>query len=1016
MMTAAKLGAGSTDYYEKTTARDARIPGADMTDYYGEHGDAAPRAFVVGRDDEQRAALEQFLGVEHGQTLDGDTVATWFNKPVAPSGAALGRAYTDRSVYGYDVTTAAPKSVSMLWGLSDDPDVHRAIEDAHQAAIQTALGYLAEHAGYTREHNEATGKKDLVQTRGLSGAAYEHRTSRAGDPHLHTHVLIHNRQERADGQGVGSLDGASLLHELKAGGSIYQAALRSQLTQSLGVEWQPVDPTTGQADIAGFTREQIEAWSQRHTQISEWAKTHTSASELDPASAAQLGQAQKATRDDKEIGKETEELRAEWRDDSRSLSKDDLADVLGRVWRDHEAAPLPTAHDVLTQLAEVRSTFTRADAVEVAAALMPTTADPATVRDQVEALAAQVTGEALVLSVDPDKQHGEREAHEREGSVRYSSRQAIEREQRMMRAALAHDERAAVRAETIAAHADALDRLSGDQRQAVEKIAASGQRVTPFIAPAGSGKTFSLASLKALYEAEDRSIIGLAPTGKAADVMSAEGVVSGASTVAAMRRMINGDRHGWNDRTVVVVDEAGMLGTPDLAALIDAAAAAGAKMILAGDPAQLDPVKAAAGGFQLLAENAPDTVRLAEVRRQVNKDERVAGLALRDGTRPQVNAAADFYTSAGRLHHGNEGAMLEAAYQAWKADRATGVDARMIAQRNEIADALNARAQADALPALRERAERDAARRGLTGEKAEAFVSAKLATAQASRGQYVRAGDDVITRMNTPKLRARTQRGEDAGGIRNGQTWRAIEVKRDGSLVVERDTANGGTAQAFLPADYVKASTHLGYAVSVHAAQGMTADRVHAVLDGSTASRGTAYVAMTRGRQSNNAYITDSRVGDQPHEHGESAEQVKPWRATPAEARAAFVSITERDNRDRAAHTVIKDARKAYAQEQRERAEQEAELRAQQARHERRNIEAGKPTATEEPTTPVTPRTDNTTAATEAGKIDQERRHHAEAARERFTTAQRATFDKIIQAKQAAEQSRSKDEGKGLGR
>ena len=176
MMTAAKLGAGSTDYYESTVAEGARIPGADMTDYYGEAGDAAARVFVVGRGDGERAEMESYLGVGDGQVLDGLMVGAWFNEPIAPSGASLGRAYSERSVYGYDVTTAAPKSVSMLWGLSDDAVVHEQIVAAHEAAIRSALGYLSEHAGYTRVHNPVTGQKDLVRTLGLSGVAYQHRT------------------------------------------------------------------------------------------------------------------------------------------------------------------------------------------------------------------------------------------------------------------------------------------------------------------------------------------------------------------------------------------------------------------------------------------------------------------------------------------------------------------------------------------------------------------------------------------------------------------------------------------------------------------------------------------------------------------------------------------------------------------------------------------------------------------------------------------------------------------------
>lgn len=95
------------------------------------------------------------------------------------------------------------------------------------------MEYLAAHAGYTRVHNPVTGQKDLVKLPGLVAIAYPHETSRAGDPHLHTHVIVPNRQARHDGRFV-SIDGTSLYHEARAAGVIYQATLRRELHRSLG--------------------------------------------------------------------------------------------------------------------------------------------------------------------------------------------------------------------------------------------------------------------------------------------------------------------------------------------------------------------------------------------------------------------------------------------------------------------------------------------------------------------------------------------------------------------------------------------------------------------------------------------------------------------------------------------------------------------------------------------------------------------------------------------------------------
>ena len=124
--------------------------------------------------------------------------------------------------------------------------------------------------------------------------AYQHETSRCGDPHLHTHVIVPNRQPRADGQLV-SMDSKSLYHEAKAAGIIYQATLRHLLHAERGFEFNAVDPHTGMAEIAGVDPDCIKAWSRRSTRLREWARNNLVVVDGEPT-AAQLAAAQKATR------------------------------------------------------------------------------------------------------------------------------------------------------------------------------------------------------------------------------------------------------------------------------------------------------------------------------------------------------------------------------------------------------------------------------------------------------------------------------------------------------------------------------------------------------------------------------------------------------------------------------------------------------------------------------------------------------------------------------------------------
>lgn len=245
-------------------------------------------------------------------------------------------------MHGFDLTFAAPKSVSLVRALRGDDVAQKAIAAAHSAALAEAMEYLAVHAAYTRIHNPVTGDKDLVRLPGLVAVAYQHETSRCGDPHLHTHVIVPNRQARADGRMV-SLDSTSLYHEARAAGVIYQATLRRELHQSLGVEWQPVDPATGMAEIAGISRDTIRAWSRRSSQLREWAAYNLFS--VDGAlSAAQLAAAQKATRPAKPEELAWSQLQQEWRADVRGLVVDRAAFLEARAARRASArAPLSKA-------------------------------------------------------------------------------------------------------------------------------------------------------------------------------------------------------------------------------------------------------------------------------------------------------------------------------------------------------------------------------------------------------------------------------------------------------------------------------------------------------------------------------------------------------------------------------------------------------------------------------------------------------------------------------------------------
>jgi conjugative relaxase-like TrwC/TraI family protein len=402
MLTISRLKRRSIAYYNDTAneakhaAMDRQKANGGLAEYYSEGETRIPSWLVVG----DKQLIGQATGLSDA-ALDGGDADTehariWLDEGQAPNGTQ-GREFTDKSVHGFDLTFAAPKSVSLIRALTDDI-AEKVLATAHTRAAHAAMAYLREHAGYTRVYNRATGNRDLQRLPGLVAIAYQHETSRCGDPHLHTHVIVPNRQPRADGQLV-SLDSKSLYHEAKAAGMIYQATLRHELHAERGFEFNPVDGHTGMAEIAGIGKDTITAWSQRSTRLREWAKNNLTIVDGQP-SAAQLAAAQKATRPAKPESLAWEDLKQAWRADARGLHLDRDAHFAARAQRRaaHRAAPDRAAPDrarIAQTAAHIdKPAFTRADMVELVGAQLPVDApgDPrALIEGMVEAVSLRIS-------------------------------------------------------------------------------------------------------------------------------------------------------------------------------------------------------------------------------------------------------------------------------------------------------------------------------------------------------------------------------------------------------------------------------------------------------------------------------------------------------------------------------------------------------------------------------------------------------------------------------------------------
>jgi conjugative relaxase-like TrwC/TraI family protein len=840
---------------------DRQAAGGGLGEYYSERDTRVPTWMVAG----DKAAVGELVGLD-GAALDGgfadtEVAGRWLDDGIAPNGSA-GRAFVKESVHGFDLTFAAPKSVSLLRALSGDVS-EKAVLAAHQRGIEAAMTYLHDHAGYTRVHNPVTGCKDLARLPGLVGIAYQHETSRCGDPHLHTHVLVPNRQARADGTLV-SIDSKSLYHEARAAGIVYQAVTRHELHAEVGAEWV-VDERSGMGEIAGITKCCIRAWSQRSSQLRDWARDHLVVE--GEASAQQLATAQKATRPKKAESTSWRELTAQWRADARGLEIDAAAHTAARAAREDARRERGTRARLARGAARIgKSACTRADLVELVGAQIPVDAagDPRALIEQV------VDAVAVPVNAPRDAQH-------REGHERYTVEAVIAEEKRIFAMVDEADTRA-----RLDVRAEDLDGLSADQARAIGAIAQSQQLVQPLQAPAGAGKTHSLQALRAAAHRTNKKVLLLAPTGKAVDEAMRDEAGDHGLTVAKALTLIKEDKLRIDGSTVIVVDEASMVGTPDLTTLLEVSTAARAKLVLVGDAHQLAPVHARGGMFEQLCDELPWTQRLSEVWRMRDTEERHASLALRSGRGNRLRRAVGWYRNHDRLHTGDVVAMAADATTAYITARADGKDAAILCDRWEITDAINEKLH------HHYRSDPDAS------------------TVHAARDHQVGAGDIILSRNNDASIQVAPgpdhRRGDRIDQVRNGNRWRVAWVDADaGQIAAERLT---DSARVIFDGDYRREHITLGYATTVHAAQGMTVgdERTPGVcwsVMSDRASRAMAYVGMTRARDDNHLaiYPADTNEANQV----EGVHQMR--RGTKHEAATALHTIaTANDDRPRTMH------------------------------------------------------------------------------------------------------------------
>jgi len=893
------LGSGYRYLMSSVARGDSGGPTASaLTDYYTQEG--TPQGRFLGRG---LAGLDGGRGVEAGSVVTEEHLWRMLGMLQDPvTGQPLGRApgaspaaYKDalgrnrkapKAVAGFDLTFSAPKSVSMMWALGDETTRER-IRVAHQAALAFVISYAEEQVFATR-----TGRGGVVSedVRGVAVAAFEHWDSRAGDPQLHTHVVVLNRVQAASDGGWRTLDSKALFRSAVGLSELYNGVLSDLVTAELGVGWTPEarrHSSVEKWEVDGVDQALCAEFSQRTSEIEKakdvLVERFVAGHGRQPTAREVIQMRQQATletRPDKNL-KPLAELIDGWRGRAVPFVGDDpqawVATLAGR-----NDLPLLKASDlaeeILAEAARVavevvsgkRATFSRANVLaevlrQIAGVRFTDPDERVVVAERVAELALEqsVALTPQDVGVVPDglrRPDGSSRFRPRNSEL-FTTTELVDAEQRLLAAGQATDGPAvddAVAASAVAQNLPGRDHpLSSDQAAAVCQVLGSGRVLDVLVGPAGTGKSVAMAGVRAGWETQfgPASVVGLAPSAAAAEVLAeAVGVPTENTTkwlteaarqparlqeleqlavkldraspslrtraLVTRARMVAAEVDRWHLKPgqLVIVDEASMAGTFELDSLTAYARAAGAKVLLVGDWAQLSSVSAG-GAFKLVATDRDDAPHLVDVRRFRREWEREASLGLRAG-RP---TAAEQSLRQGRVEGGDRESMLDLLYEAWRADIKAGKRSIMVAADAQTVADLNARARADRVAAEEVIAE-----------------GVKLAD-----GVTIGVGDVVVTRLNQRDLAA------SGAWVKNGDTWIVTDLRGDGSVGIRRPSGGG---VAVLPPAYVGEHLELGYATTAHRAQGRTVDTAHAFVTPTT-MREPLYVMATRGRESNRLYV-----------------------------------------------------------------------------------------------------------------------------------------------------------------
>lgn len=832
MMTVAAVTPGHASYYTEIASADYYLQGGEPEGVW--IGGGAGAIGLRGR--VTREEIENLLDGHSPRSRDVKLVQNAGRSGVKYRDAS-GEIRVRHRQMGWDLTFSPPKDVDALWAAAP-PELRAEIQRCHFSAVRRAMNYVESEAAVCRRGKGGT-EREVVK---IACAVFEHGTSRANDPKLHSHAVVANVGVRADGT-TGTVESQPFYDHQLAAGALYRAELSHLLEERLGIRSQratetaeflgePVTIKKSWFELPGVPRELCEHWSKRRQEVLDYMAKYGGSGAADAEEAAINSRSRKEIRP-------RGELIAEWQEVARAhrfTQKAALALTGHRVERDPEAIMKGAVDEALRAATASESLFTRRDLVQHVA----------------EAVQGQGVGaDAVREAVDEALEHHPEVVRLTEPEVdsesAYTTVTMLELEARLLGDAGVIRDRHNVRAsdESLAATLASHPTLTAEQKIALLKTTREPSDLQLVSGDPGTGKTFLLGALREAFERDGTPVVGACVAGKAARGLEEEAGIGSRTVFKLLRALESGDGRRADAalprRSVLVVDEAGMLGTSNAARLLEAARERECRVVLVGDAKQLQAIDAG-GPFRSLLGRFGGAELTAIIRQREEITGEVSPWkveAIRQIGRGEGRKALETYDEKGWVHVAEDriSAMRELVAR-WGEHADRPEKALVFAATRADVSRLNALCREERMA------------RGLIH---------RSRTITLDSGTTLHQGDRVLFSANSKRI-----------GVSNGDLG-TIERIRGRSIAVRLDRGE----MVVVHAD--KYSSLLpGYAMTTHRAQGVTVDRAFVLAGGPMQDRELSYVQASRARYEVRFFASKLDAGENLDRLGRRVERSRP--------------------------------------------------------------------------------------------------------------------------------------------